>query len=142
MKVLIDTCVVVDLLQNRQDFVDDAKDIFLFAFDKQIDACLTAKAITDIYYLCHKFTHSDEKTREILGKLFVIFTIEDSLGEDCKNALLSHVSDYEDAVMSETAKRSNVDYIVTRNLKDFKKSGVKVLTPGAFVAMVKNNGKL
>ena len=48
MRALIDTCVIIDALQNRQPFSADAQSIFLLAAQKQLDAYVSAKAITDI----------------------------------------------------------------------------------------------
>ena len=45
--------------------------------------------------------------------------------EDCMNALHSHINDFEYAVLSEVAKRNGVDYIITRNIKDYVNSSVK-----------------
>ena len=48
-------------------------------------------------------------------------------------ALSSETTDFEDAVMIETAIRSKVDCIVTRNTKDYLKSPVPVYTPDDFM---------
>ena len=129
MRVLIDTCVIIDALQNREPFSEDAQTIFLMAANKQFSGYITAKSVTDIYYLTHRTTHSDQKSREILSKLFKLFEPLDTDGIDCRRAIPSPVSDYEDAVMIETAEREEVDCIVTRNLHDYTKSSVKVLSP-------------
>ena len=55
-------------------------------------------AVTDIYYLTHKLTHSDEITRQIIRKLFSIFQVVDTTGVDCEQALISDVHDYEDGL--------------------------------------------
>jgi hypothetical protein len=39
-----------------------------------------------------------------------------------RNALNSGVKDYEDAVIDELARNEEVDFIITRDLKEFKKS--------------------
>ena len=129
MRVLIDTCVIIDALQNREPFSQKAQEIFLLAANRRIDAFITAKSVTDIYYLIHRTTHSDKDTRNVLSRLFVLFNLADTAGTDCKYALSSDVSDYEDAVMIETASRTQMDAIVTRNTKDYSKSAVPVLTP-------------
>ena len=49
------------------------------------------------------------------------------------NAICSEVSDFEDNVMIETAVRSNMDCIITRNTKDYIKSPIPVYTPTQFV---------
>ena len=46
---------------------------------------------------------------------------------DCRKAISSEIGDYEDAIMVETSIRSEMDCIVTRNVKDYMKSSVKVM---------------
>ena len=136
MIVLLDICIIIDVLQDRQPFSDDAKKIFIAAANKQFEACITAKSVADIYYITHRATHSDEKSREILSKLFSLFSVLDTTGDDCKNALFSPITDYEDAIMVETAKKAGIDYIVTRNIKDYSKSSVKVILPADFLKIL------
>lgn len=139
MRVLIDTCVIIDALQNREPFSKEAQTIFLMAANEQFAGYLTAKSVTDIYYLMHGTTHSDKDSRVILSKLFKLFEPLDTDGIDCRRAIPSPVSDYEDAVMIETAEREEVDCIVTRNLHDYSRSSVKVLSPGDFIRAMKND---
>lgn len=55
---------------------------------------------------------------------------------DCRKAISSEISDYEDAIMVETAVRSEMDCIVTRNAKDYEKSSVTVYDPTAFLTLL------
>ncbi len=132
MKVLVDTCIIIDALQSRQPFSEEAQKIFLLSANKHIDAYITAKAVADIYYLMHRYTHSDAETRTVLQKLFILFDVLDTTSMDCKKALASLMGDYEDAIMVETALRSNMDCIITRNIKDYKKSEINVYSAGEF----------
>ena len=134
MRVLLDTCVILDALESRQPFSKDAEELFLAAANNLFTGCITAKASTDIYYLMHRHTHSDKASREVLNKLFSLFEVVDTAGMDCRRAIPSPVLDFEDAVMIETAARTEVDYIVTRNIKDFARSLVPVLSPKDFLA--------
>lgn len=137
-KVLLDTCVVLDVLQNRQPFAVVSKKIFEDIANKNYQGFLTAKSITDIYYLCHKTTHSDEVTRQIIGKLFCIFQVVDTTAEDCEQALVAGIHDYEDAVMTKTALRIGADVIITRNVKDFVDAKIDVCSPEKFLEKLKN----
>ncbi len=136
MRVLIDTCVIIDALQSREPFAENAQKIFLYAANKQFEAYITAKASTDIYYLMHRYTHSDSECRKILNKLYVLFHLLDTTSLDCRKALSSEIADYEDAIMAETAIRSDIDYIVTRNTKDYCKSVIKVCDPVTFLTLL------
>lgn len=126
MKVLVDTCIVIDFLQKREPFSESAKELFIAAASNKIKCYVTAKSVTDIYYLIHRYTHNDKETRDQISKLLNIVSILDTSGNDIINAIPSEIKDFEDAVMCETGKREKADCIVTRNLSDFKNSAIKI----------------
>jgi hypothetical protein len=47
------------------------------------------------------------------------------------------ISDFEDGVVASLAELTGCDFIVTRNISDFKKSPVKSLTPEEFLNICK-----
>ena len=136
MRALLDTCVIIDALQKREPFCENAQTIFLLSANRLFDGWISAKSVTDIYYLTHRQTHSDAETRNILSRLFVLFDILDTAGLDCRQAISSNVSDYKDAVMIETVRRTGMDCIVTRNEKDYAHADIPVYTPEAFIALL------
>ena len=138
MKVLIDTCVVMDALQNREPFAQDAQALLLAAANQQVTGYVTAKGMTDIYYLTHRCTHDRETTKTLMGRLGMLLDILDTTNSDIRRALASELSDYEDAVMAETAIREGMDCIITRNLHDYRKSRLPVYSPHDFLKMMKN----
>ena len=137
MRVLIDTCIIIDALQSRKPFNEAAEKIILLAANKSFEGFITAKSATDIYYLTHRYTHSDKETRKILSNIFVLLEPLATDGIDCRKAISSDIADYEDAVMVETAIRSEIDCIVTRNTKDYSKSPITVYEPTDFVEKFK-----
>lgn len=136
MKALLDTCVIMDFLQSREPFAEHAKKIMQASAMEMFDGFITAKSATDIYYLTHRCTHSDKDSRIKLSKLLTIVNMLDSKADDVFNAIPSEVSDFEDAVMIETAARSQMDCIVTRNKKDYEKSSVTVYSPEQFIELI------
>lgn len=139
MRALIDTCIIIDALQQREKFYENAKTIFLLCANRKFDGYLSAKSFTDIYCITHKQMHNDKSTRTILSKLCDLFDILDTTKTDISNAILSNISDFEDAVMIETGLRSKVDCIITRNTNDFSKSKIPVYTPEKFIELLINN---
>lgn len=134
MNVLIDTNVILDALIARSQFKDDAEKMFLLAAEDKIGACITASSVTDIYYLLSKHLKSRDQSKLSLQKLFALFRILDVTGIDCERALELPMPDYEDALIAACANRSKIDCIVTRNLKDFANSPVRIMSPADFLA--------
>lgn len=133
MRILLDTCVVIDVLQARDPFHKNAERIFLGVANNHYEGYITAKSVTDIYYLTHRCTHSAKETRKIITNLLSLFNVLDTTDIDIRKALVSKTSDYEDAVMTETAIRAKMDCIITRNKKDYLKSNTVVYTPDEFL---------
>ncbi|MBQ7549893.1 MAG: PIN domain-containing protein [Clostridia bacterium] len=141
MKVLIDTCVIIDALQSRKPFSENAEKIILAAANNHIEGFITAKAVTDIYYLTHRLTLSDVETCRIITTLMELVGIIDTTDMDCRRAVSSVLKDYEDAVMVESAKRSGMDAIVTRSEKDYATSPVAVYLPDDLLALLSSEGE-
>lgn len=141
MKILVDTNVIIDALTGREPFRETAEQIFMFAANMIEDMYITASSATDIYYLIRKHLHNTEQAKSTMSKLYQLFGILDVTAKDCQDALLSDMKDYEDAVISCCAKRNQIDYIVTRNIKDYEKSKVKTLLPDDFMKLVSQDGE-
>ena len=131
MKVLVDTNIIIDALQSRDGFLEDAREVILGVGD--YDGYITASSVTDIFYLQNRYFQDKEKARENLEDLLEIFGVLDVTGEDCRRALRGGMVDFEDAVLVEAAMRNGVDIIVTRNKKDFKGASIEVLAPREFL---------
>ncbi len=136
MRVLLDTNVIVDVLQRREPWFADGQKIFYAIANKQITGCITAKEAADIHFFSRKqFTgqeNVDAKARQVMTKLYALFELIDTLGIDCQNAIAIENNDYEDAIMIESAVRSGLDCIVTRNPEHFKVSPIPVYSPSEF----------
>ena len=129
MKVLIDTCIIIDALQCREPFFDDAQDILIGNANDEFTGIITAKSVLDIYYIIHRYNNNNDKTKKAILNLLSLLTVCDTTKEDINNAVLSDISDYKDAVIAAAAERIHADAIVTRNGKDYRKSKVRVIEP-------------
>ena len=137
MKVLLDTCIVIDFLQNREPFAKNAHALFQAIAVEECSGFISAKAVTDIYYIIHHITHSDEGSRLKLRQLLSIVEILDTKAQDIIAALDARGSDYEDDVMIETAISAHMDCIITRNIKDFSYASLPVYDPEQFLSLLK-----
>ncbi len=137
MRVLLDTNVLLDYLAIRQPFAEDAKRIIMLCRDNAIDGVIAAHSVMNIFYILRKVFSIDER-RVILTDLCEILTV---VGID-KTKIISALgnysfSDIEDCLQMVCAEDSAVDYIVTRNIKDFQGSKVPVVTPSEFLSIIK-----
>lgn len=114
MKVLLDTNIVIDYFLNREPFSNDAMRILQGSTDAVYDAFVTSNAITDIYYVLRKQITAAE-ARNAIRNLLVLLQVAPVEGYDCRGAVDSPISDFEDALMVICAKRQGIDHIVTRD---------------------------
>ena len=86
MKIIVDTNVILDLLLLREPHVKDPRAIFQRISQEKIDAFITARSVTDIYYIIAERLGNDT-ARDAVKHLLAIFGVIAVDGEDCINAL-------------------------------------------------------
>ena len=133
MKILIDTNIVLDIMLAREPFLEPAKELIRMIDRDRIQAYVTANSITDIVYISRKVRTLREIQKLILDLLDMIDVI--GVGRDDIIAAFDlDFSDFEDALQSRCAIKEDIDYIVTRNKKDFSKSKIAAVDISAFLA--------
>ena len=128
MTVLIDTNIILDVFCKRPDFYEDSAKVFKLCEVKRISGVISALSIPNIMYILRKELDA-KKTKEILDKLSLIFSIADLKADDLKKAADMEFKDFEDAVQSACAARIKANYIITRNIRDFTMSKVAAIKP-------------
>ena len=133
MRVLLDTNVIIDVLQNREPWCKAGKEIFLAIANRKLTGCVTTKQIADIHFISKKAFRGqeciDEKCRSVIAKLLSLFEVLDTLRSDCTSALIIENNDYEDAMLIAAAERCRVNCIVTRNCGHFSSVSVACYEP-------------
>lgn len=136
-KVLIDTDVILDFFFDRQPFSEYASQIFSKCESNEIMGFVTPVIYSNVYYLLRQVATHD-KVIEKLNQLLLITDVLEMDREVVINALNSPFKDFEDGLQNYAAiKHGNIDVILTRNLKDFKKSKLGVLTPEMYIKSIK-----
>lgn len=128
-KVLIDTDVILDFFFDREPFSENAAKILSLCEKKVIAGFVTPVIISNVYYLLSQ----KAKQEKVIEKLKVLLSIIDVLIID-KNSILvalnSDFKDFEDALQNYAAElNGEINLIVTRNTKDYKKSELGVMNP-------------
>lgn len=133
MRILIDTNVILDILQKREPFFSDSYQALHKAIESETECLISASAATDIFYLLRKSLRSTQQAKERLEQLAQLVTFADVQGMDIHMALLRSMPDFEDAVVDVVAERYGASYILTRNLKDFTGSVVPAILPSDYL---------
>ena len=136
MKLLIDTNVVLDILLRRELYYKNAAKIAVLSEKSHINCYVSASAVTDVYYIAYKELKNKGAAIDLLKKLFNAFRIATVSEASIYEALDLEWDDFEDCVQYTVGRNVNVDYIITRNPKDFDKSQIDVISPEAFLDMV------
>ncbi|MDX9992869.1 MAG: PIN domain-containing protein [Anaerolineales bacterium] len=135
-RALIDTNVVLDVLFEREDFLEPAKAIWKAVEDGRLDGYVSAVTPITIFYVAHRQTKSLKKARQLSAEVLDTFRVC-ALTEAMLHAAMNlPFDDYEDAAQTASAQAEGLDFIITRDAKDYEKSPVKALTPAEFVAQL------
>jgi len=134
IKATIDLNVILDFLNKRENHVQAAK-IFDLCSRNLIKGYICAHEVTTLAYFLMKNHNDSSKVKYVLGELFNLFHTIPVTEIILREALNSKINDYEDAVIEISSLKNEIDYIITRNLNDFKHSNVKPLSPSEFLAL-------
>jgi predicted nucleic acid-binding protein len=135
VKILLDTNVVLDVLLKRPRFYQEAAPLMALAEKKVISACSCATSVTTIYYLTRRQA-GNLKALEEISSLLKIFSVAPVDGSVLIGALRQGFSDFEDAVIYESAVAVGADAIITRNVSDFKTARLPVYAPQDFITLM------
>ena len=132
-KILIDTDVLIDFFFDRKPFAEYLTEILNLCANKEIQGFTTPVIISNVYYLLRK-TAKHNIIIEKIKQLLTIIDIVEMNKSVVLNALNSKFKDFEDALQNFSAiENGNIKTILTRNLKDFKKSELAILTPETYL---------
>jgi len=126
-KLFIDTDIILDILAKREPFYIPATQLFALIEEKKVDAFTTPVVFSNLFYILSKFK-SRNFTHSSLRKLRLLLTIIQVDEKVIDLALNSEFKDFEDAIQFYAAKFHNLDFIITRNVKDFVSKEMVVLT--------------
>jgi predicted nucleic acid-binding protein len=132
MRVLFDTDVVLDLVLDREPFVEAAAALFEWHELGRIDAYISSITPVNVFYLTRK-NKGIEVARRAVEELLAILNVCSLDRFVLEEAHRLAFTDYEDAVQHASATANSLEAIVTRNLKDYKNATLPVFSPADFL---------
>ena len=134
-RVLLDLNVILDTLQRREPYFANSARVLAYAERGLIDGLVAAHSWTTLFYLYAKDQSAKQahvKLTELLQFLSVA-TVNQSVIEQSLNL---PYQDFEDAVQMMAAVKAGADFLVTRNIRDFKEGPLPVLQPSELLALL------
>jgi predicted nucleic acid-binding protein len=141
MKVLLDTNILLDIVEKREPHFADSYQVFMKSAKREIEAIIGASSITDIYYITRKNCKDSKQALGFIIDLLKIVSPVDTKAADIQEAIRLSFPDLEDALVAATAAREKAAFIITRNADDYVKSPVPALNPGDFLKRLCELGK-
>lgn len=126
-KIFVDTDIVLDLLSGRQPHHDFAAELFSLADEKQIKLFVSSLCFSNVNYILSRQYNADQ-ARKMLLKFKTLVTVLPVDDKTIELALSSAFKDFEDAIQYYTAIQNDIATLLTRNLKDFRKADISVMT--------------
>lgn len=134
MVILLDTNILLDYILKREPFYQDARQIMELCSQHTTDGCIALHTVTTLWYLLRK--QPEEVRRMVLREICELLQVAGTTHEEVLKAInMTDFKDFEDCVQSKCAKTAGVQYIVTRNVRDYSSSEIPALTPQDFIAM-------
>lgn len=136
MVILVDTNVALDFLTMRQPYYDSARNVIRICADEKVHGYIAFHSLPNIFYILRK-SHSEHDRRKMMRKLCFVLQVTGASHEKVCNAIENNeFSDFEDCLQDECAKEVSADFIVTRDVEDFRYSKVKAITPDKFLEIM------
>ena len=137
MKVLIDTNILLDVILLREPHLAQSKRV-LQCCQSLVDGYIAVHTFSNMFYILHEVEDfSVEDCRNTFNKLLYVFDVAGLNKSDIISAVNDETFlDLEDSMQHQSALSAELDYIVSRNCKDFEKASVPAVTPEEFLLLV------
>ena len=128
MKVFLDANIIIDVVQNRTDFVEESSKVLQSGLEGFIDLCASDVTFTTVSFYARK-QRTTEQLYEIMQSLRDFIDVVPTGRIAIDWALQRKAKDFEDSVQYYAALRTGADYIVSRNVRDYPFDDIPVVTP-------------
>jgi len=128
MKVMLDTNVILDVWLAREPFWPDSAQLLARVESGELEGWICPTTVTTLHYLAKKVL-GEVKARHLIESLLTLCQVGHMSAHTFTSALASKLTDFEDAVIEAVSLDDRMDYIATRNIKDFVQSKVPAKEP-------------
>ena len=128
--------VILDFFLDREPFSENAAKILSLCEKREITGFVTPVIVSNVYYLLSQ----KGKQEKVIKKLKILLSLLEILIID-KNSIMialnSDFKDFEEALQNYAAvTNGEIDIIITRNTKDYRKSKLGIMNPEDFLKSI------
>lgn len=135
LKVLVDLNLLMDVLKKREPFYESSANVLDLIEAGKVTGFVASHSLPTLFYLLKK-NQTTEYAKAIITNILQILKVAPVDQSVIEHALILNYQDFEDAVQMMCAVQCKVDYLLTRNIKDFKPPLLPVLKPVEFLALM------
>jgi predicted nucleic acid-binding protein len=135
VKLLLDADVLLDTALRREPFAAESDRLIQWCQETPQAALVAWHNISNLYYLL-RAAHSNAGAREFITDLMRFAVVASGGTEAVRQALTLPLRDFEDALQVAAALSGGADFIITRNIRDFGRSPLPVVTPSHFLRKI------
>lgn len=132
INILIDLNIIIDVFLERKGY-EASSDVIQLGESESYNLYISAHIVSTLAYLLENAKVSRQKILDHISWILQTFTVVPIDSLLLSEALKSNISDFEDAIIDQAACASASNFIITRNLKDFRVSIVKAINPEQFL---------
>lgn len=111
-KILLDTNILLDYLINEREGNHAAQRIMELTVEEKLVSYVSPITMLNIFYILRK-QRTEQERKEIIESFLEILNIVELDFDTLQLGLYAPIADYEDGVQYMSAKKANVDFIVT-----------------------------
>ena len=134
-RILFDLNIILDVLQERQPFYEDSARLLAYAETGRIQGWIAAHSVTTLFYLVAK-DKSPDQAKVTITRLMQFLHVAATDQSTIELALNLPYRDFEDAVQAIAATQNKMDYLVTRNPKDYQPPILTIMQPAEVLAIL------
>lgn len=131
--LFIDVDIVLDIALAREPHLKPSQKLLSYIERKKAAGYISAISCTTIYYLIQKET-TPKKAFNYIRDLLKLLSVVEVNRKTLERGFELESKDFEDNIQMACAEACQADYIVTRNLIDYKLSPIPAISPAEYLA--------
>ncbi len=132
IKAYIDCNILIDWLLDREPYSFYAAKVIELSEQNKIQSYISPLILANTYYIVSK-TLNKKIADEFLKDSLKLFSFIDMTEDVIKNSVNNRYKDFEDDLHYFTSLNYSIDFLITRNKKDFKKEKIKIVDAEEFI---------